>query len=53
MANSDYVMPDKIKTWRQQLRDIPTNFNTETKYDELLAVDKDTGKLTHSIWEKP
>ena len=53
MANSDYVMPDKIKIWRQQLRDIPTTYNTETEYDELLAVDKDSGNLTHSIWEKP
>ena len=52
MAYSDYTMPDNIKTWRQSLRDIPQNNTTEAKYDELLDRD-DTGKLTHSIWEKP
>jgi len=52
MANSDYVMPDKIKTWRQSLRDLPQNNTTESEYDALLAQD-DAGKLTHSIWEKP
>ena len=52
MANSDYVMPDKIKTWRQSLRDLPQNNTTESEYDILLAQDDD-GKLTHSIWEKP
>ena len=52
MANSDYTMPDNIKTWRQSLRDIPQDNTTEAKYDELLARDSD-GKLTHTIWEKP
>ena len=52
MANSDYTMPDNIKTWRQSLRDIPQDNTTEAKYDELLDRD-DTGKLTHSIWSKP
>ena len=52
MANSDYTMPDNIKTWRQSLRDIPQDFTTESQYDLLLARDSD-GKLTHSIWEKP
>ena len=52
MANSDYTMPDNIKTWRQNLRDLPQDNNTEEKYDLLLARDSD-GKLTHSIWEKP
>tara|TARA_B100000029_G_C17387569_1_gene892182 strand:- start:394 stop:750 length:357 start_codon:yes stop_codon:yes gene_type:complete len=51
MANSDYTMPDNIKTWRQQLRDLPANYNTETKYDELLEMEN--GKYKHSIWEKP
>ena len=52
MANSDYTMPDDVKTWRQTMRDIPANYTTEAKYDELLDRD-DTGKLTHSIWSKP
>ena len=36
MANSDYTMPDDVKTWRQAMRDIPANYTTESKYDELL-----------------
>ena len=52
LSNSDVTMPDNIKTWRQSLRDIPQNYTTEAKYDELLARDEQ-GKLTHSIWEKP
>ena len=45
-------MSDLIKTKRQEWRDIPSTYTTEAEYDELLAKD-DTGKLTHSIWEKP
>jgi len=52
MANSDVTMPDNIKTWRQSLRDIPSNHTDEDAYDLLLAKDSD-GNLTHSIWEKP
>ena len=51
MANSDYTMPDDVKTWRQTMRDIPANYTTETEYDELLARDTD-GHLTHSVWKK-
>ena len=51
MANSDVTMPDYIKTWRQSLRDIPTNYTTESKYDELL--EKENGALKHSIWTQP
>ena len=51
MANSDYTMPDYIKTWRQSLRDIPANFDS-SKYDDLLA--RNTNKvLTHTIWTQP
>ena len=55
MANSDYTMPDNIKTWRQTLRDIPQNFTTEAEYDELLEVSGTfpNNKLTHEIWSKP
>ena len=52
LANSDVVMPDNIKTWRQSLRDLPQNFSTEEQYDLLLARDSN-GNLTHTIWEKP
>ena len=51
IANSDYTMPDDVKTWRQTMRDIPANYTTEAKYDEILAVDAD-GNLTHSVWSK-
>ncbi len=52
LANSDVTMPDNIKTWRQSLRDIPSNHTDEDAYDLLLARDND-GQLTHSIWSKP
>jgi hypothetical protein len=51
MSNSDVTMPSYIKTWRQSLRDIPTNYTTESKYDELL--EKENGRLKHSIWTQP
>ena len=44
-------MTDAQTTYRQKLRDIPTDYNS-SKYDELLARDSD-GKLTHSVWTKP
>ena len=52
LANSDVTMPDNIKTWRQSLRDIPSNHTDEDAYDLLLARDSD-GELTHTIWSKP
>jgi hypothetical protein len=52
LANSDVVMPNNIKTWRQSLRDLPQDFSTEEQYDLLLARDEQ-GNLTHSIWSKP
>jgi hypothetical protein len=53
LANSDVVMPDNIKTWRQNLRNLPQDFSTEEQYDLLLSRDEETGELTHSIWSKP
>lgn len=55
MANSDYTMPDNIKTWRQSLRDIPQNYTTEDQYDSLLETSGEfpNVELTHSIWRKP
>jgi hypothetical protein len=51
MSLSDVTMPDYIKTWRQNLRDIPAN-NDSSKYDDLLKRD-DKGNLTHTIWAQP
>jgi|TARA_B110000977_G_C10949007_1_gene443939 hypothetical protein len=55
MANSDYTMPDNIKTWRQSLRDIPQDYTNESKYDELLELEGTFPDITlkHSIWKKP
>ena len=52
MAYSDVTMPDNIKTWRQELRDLPQTYTTEEEYNELLATDEQ-GNLTHSVWSKP
>jgi len=52
LSNSDVVMPDNIKTWRQSLRDIPQNNTTEEQYDLLLVKDE-SKQLTHEIWSKP
>ena len=54
---SDRTMSDAMKTSRQNLRDIPANYDS-SKYDELLAVETDVsktnyGQLTHSVWVKP
>jgi hypothetical protein len=55
MANSDYTMPENIKTWRQLLRDIPQDYTTEAEYDTLLETSGEFPniQLTHSIWSKP
>ena len=52
MANSDYTMPDYIKTWRQTLRDLPQNNTTESQYDTLLERNAD-GSLKNSVWAQP
>ena len=52
MANSDYTMPDYIKTWRQTLRDLPQNNTTESQYDTLLERNTD-GSLKNSVWKQP
>tara|TARA_R110000824_G_C14761447_1_gene629852 strand:+ start:205 stop:534 length:330 start_codon:yes stop_codon:yes gene_type:complete len=44
-------MTDAQTQYRQNLRDIPSNYN-ESQYDELLASDENNN-LTHSIWSKP
>jgi len=52
LSNSDLVMPDNIKTWRQNLRNLPQDNSTEEEYDLLLARDSN-GNLTNAIWSKP
>ena len=51
-ALGDVTMSDAMKTYRQNLRDIPANHVDEVAYDLLLVRDTD-GNLTHSIWSKP
>ena len=48
---SDNTMSEEIKTYRQNLKNIPQDYS-EDKYDELLATDEQ-GNLTHTVWEKP
>ena len=52
LALSDVTLSDSVKTWRQNLRNLPQDNSTEEEYDLLLARDSE-GKLTHTIWEKP
>ena len=51
-ALQDVTMSNEMKTWRQNLRDIPANYTDEAAYDLLLARDKN-GNLTHNVWSKP
>ena len=51
LAMSDNTMSDEMKTYRQNMRDIPQDFS-EADYDNLLARDEQ-GNLTHSVWSKP
>ena len=58
LALSDVTLSDSVKTWRQNLRNLPQDFSTEEEYDLLLTRETDKtkdnfGELTHSIWEKP
>jgi len=51
-ALGDVTMSDAMKTYRQNLRDIPANHMDEAAYDLLLARDA-SGNLTHNVWSKP
>ena len=51
LAMSDNVMSDEMKTYRQNMRDIPQDYS-EADYNDLLARDEQ-GNLTHTVWEKP
>ncbi len=50
-ALQDVVLSEEMKTYRQNLRNIPQDYS-ETDYDDLLARDEQ-GNLTHTVWEKP
>ncbi len=52
-ALGNVTMSDAMKTYRQNLRDIPANHVDEAAYDLLLARDPDTKELTHNVWSKP
>ena len=52
MAVNDYSMPNYIKTWRQNLRDLPQDNTTESQYDTLLERNAD-GSLKNSVWPQP
>ena len=54
-SNSDVTMPDNIKIWRQQLRDLPQTYTTEAEYDELLEMQGEFPNQTykHTVWSKP
>jgi len=56
-ALADQTMSDAMKTYRQNLRDVTTNYS-ESDYDSLLNCESDKTKdnfaqLTHSVWSKP
>tara|TARA_R100000742_G_C4244352_1_gene63496 strand:+ start:487 stop:825 length:339 start_codon:yes stop_codon:yes gene_type:complete len=52
-ALGDVTMSDAMKTYRQNMRDIPANYTDEAAYDLLLARDPSTKELTHNVWSKP
>ena len=51
LAFADNTLSEEMKTYRQNLRNIPQDYS-EDKYDELLKRDA-SNKLTHSVWTKP
>ena len=51
LAFADNTLSEEMKTYRQNLRNIPQDYS-EDKYDELLKRDA-LNKLTHSVWTKP
>ena len=45
------TLSTSFKNFRQNLRDIPTTYTSESEYDELLATDEN-GNLKHSVWSE-
>ena len=51
LATADNTMSDAMKTYRQNLRNVPQDYD-ETKYDELLEKEIGIG-WKHPVWSKP
>ena len=51
LATADNTMSEEMKTYRQNLRNVPQDYD-ETKYDELLEKVEGIG-WKHTVWEKP
>jgi hypothetical protein len=45
-------LSEEFTTWRQNLRDIPQDYQV-SDYDKLLEVDEKTSELKHSVWQEP
>lgn len=51
LATADNTMSDEMKTYRQNLRNVPQDYNA-SKYDELLEKEVGVG-WKHTVWSKP
>tara|TARA_Y100001938_G_scaffold39039_1_gene54120 strand:+ start:894 stop:1244 length:351 start_codon:yes stop_codon:yes gene_type:complete len=51
LATADNTMSDAMKTYRQNLRNVPQDYDA-SKYDELLEKNPGIG-WKHSVWAKP
>jgi len=51
LATADNTMSDEMKTYRQNLRNVPQDYDA-SKYDELLEKNPGVG-WKHSVWKKP
>ena len=51
LATADNTMSDEMKTYRQNLRNVPQDYDA-SKYDELLEKNPGIG-WKHSVWKKP
>jgi phosphoribosylcarboxyaminoimidazole (NCAIR) mutase len=51
LATADNTMSDAMKTYRQNLRNVPQDYDA-SKYDELLEKNAGIG-WKHSVWKKP
>ena len=45
------TLTNAFKTYRDNLRNIPADYTTEAKYDELLEKNDD-GSMKHSVWSE-
>ena len=51
LATADNTMSDAMKTYRQNLRNVPQDYDA-SKYDELLEKNPGIG-WKHPVWAKP